>query len=86
MFIANNKVDSPLVELMNDCCDENYFICYNIHKKLLDYLKAEYLDKHGINTQSVYCTGEQSVQNLQKEFVQLKSEMLSWLDKMREQN
>lgn len=86
MFIANNKVDSPLVELMNDCCDENYFICYNIHKKLLDYLKAEYLDKHGINTQSVYCTGEQSVQNLQKEFVQLKSEVLSWLDKMREQN
>ena len=42
MFIANNKVDSPLVELMNDCCDENYFICYNIHKKLLDYGSADF--------------------------------------------
>lgn len=41
MFIANNTVDSPLVELMNNCCNKNYFICYNIHKKLLDYLKAE---------------------------------------------
>lgn len=82
MFIANNTVDSPLVELMNNCCNKNYFICYNIHKKLLDYLKAEYLDKHGINTQSVYCIGDQSVRNLQEEFKLLKSEVLSWLDKM----
>ena len=39
MFIANNTLDKPLVELMNDWCKEKYFVCYNIHKKLLDYIE-----------------------------------------------
>ena len=43
MFIANNTLDKPLVELMNDWCKEKYFVCYNIHKKLLDYIKQKYL-------------------------------------------
>lgn len=82
MFIANNNVDRPLVELMNNCCNQKYFICYNIHKKLLDYLKAEHLDKRGINTQSVYVRDDQTIQNLEKEFELLKRKVLLMLKKM----
>lgn len=82
MFIANNKVDRPLVELMNNCCDKKYFNGSNIHKRLLDYLKAEHLDKRGINTQSVYVRDDQTIQNLEKEFELLKCKVLSMLKKM----
>lgn len=59
MFIANNTLDKPLVELMNDWCKEKYFVCYNIHKKLLDYIKQKYFDTNDINEERMYCTKDE---------------------------
>lgn len=66
MFIANNTLDKPLVELMNDCCKEKYFVCYNIHKKLLDYIKQKYFDTNDINEERMYCTKDEESNYLEE--------------------
>ena len=66
MFIANNTLDKPLVELMNDWCKEKYFVCYNIHKKLLDYIKQKYFDTNDINEERMYCTKDEESNYLEE--------------------
>lgn len=66
MFIANNTLDKPLVELMNDWCKEKYFVCYNIHKKLLDYIKQKYFDTNDINEERMYCTKDKESNYLEE--------------------
>lgn len=43
MFIMNNTVDEPLVEVMNKQSKQKMFCCVNIHKKLLPYLCEKFL-------------------------------------------
>lgn len=66
MFIANNTLDKPLVELMNNWCKEKYFVCYNIHKKLLDYIKQKYFDTNDINEERMYCTKDEESNYLEE--------------------
>lgn len=66
MFIANNTLDKPLVELMNDWCKEKYFVCYNIHKKLLDYIKQKYFDANDINEERMYCKKDEESKYLEE--------------------
>ena len=66
MFIANNTLDKPLVELMNDWCKEKYFVCYNIHKKLLDYIKQKYFDTNDFNEERMYCTKDEESNYLEE--------------------
>ena len=66
MFIANNTLDKPLVELMNDWCKEKYFVCYNIHKRLLDYIKQKYFDTNDINEERMYCTKDEESNYLEE--------------------
>lgn len=71
MFIANNTLDKPLVELMNDWCKDKYFVCYNIHKKLLTYIKQHYLDTNNINEESIYCKEDDESNKLEKAISEL---------------
>ena len=66
MFIANNTLDKPLVELMNDWCKEKYLVCYNIHRKLLDYIKQKYFDTNDINEERMYCTKDEESNYLEE--------------------
>lgn len=66
MFIMNNTIDKPLVELMNEITKNKYFRCVNIHKKLATYIIDQYLTPKGINHATVYCDGDSEVEDMQK--------------------
>ena len=65
MFIMNNTINKPLVELMNETTTEKYFRCINIHKKLVPYINEKYLKPSNINHTSAYCEGDEIVDALQ---------------------
>ena len=66
MFIMNNTVDEPLVEVMNKQSKQKMFCCVNIHKKLLPYLREKYLIPNNIEHDVVYENGKQDVDTLLK--------------------
>ena len=66
MFIMNNTIDTPLVELMNAKTADKHFCCLNIHKKLVPYIIEKYLAPLNINHSSVYCESDPIVDSLQK--------------------
>lgn len=65
MFIMNNTINRPLVELMNEMTANKYFRCINIHKKLVPYIAEKYLKPSNINNASAYCEGDMVVEALQ---------------------
>lgn len=81
MFIMNNTIDKPLVEVMNDVITDKPFRCYNIHKNLLDYIKTEYLDKNEINKDTVYCKNNQESVELETELGQIRQNVIDELKK-----
>lgn len=83
MFIANNTIDMPIVELMNTICNDMYFTCYNIHKNLLDYLKTNYLDKNCLDEEHVYCKNIPEVVELEKEFKKLKDAAIKQIQSLK---
>lgn len=72
MFIMNNTVDEPLVEVMNKQSKQKMFCCVNIHKKLLPYLREKYLIPNNLKHNVVYEVGERDVDDLM-EAIQLLS-------------
>lgn len=66
MFMMNNTVDEPLVEVMNRQSKQKMFCCVNIHKKLLPYLRDKYLKPAGRTREAVNESCKQNVVNLTK--------------------
>ena len=64
MFIMNNTVDEPLVEVMNKQSKQKMFCCVNIHKKLLPYLREKYLIPKNLIHDAVYENGKDEVKSL----------------------
>jgi len=61
MFIMNNTVDEPLVEVMNKQSKQKMFCCVNIHKKLLPYLREKYLIPNNLIHDVVYENNKKEV-------------------------
>ena len=66
LFILNNTVDEPLVEVMNTISQYKMFGCLNIHKSLVPYIEDKYLIPNGLSHMEVYCDNDTIVQKLQK--------------------
>lgn len=65
MFVFNNSLDMPLVELMNNVCKQKYFNCINIRKNLVSYISDRYLNPNSITHDRVYCIGDKESDTLQ---------------------
>lgn len=82
MFIANNSVDTPLVELMNEKCNNKFFDCYNIHKNLLEYIKKTYLVKNGVDEKMIYCKNNSNANKLEEVMNMLKDRILRLMQEL----
>lgn len=66
LFVFNNTVDQPLVELVNNVTKRKFFHCINIRKCFVPYIQTQYLLPRGIDHNSIYCVGDQTVDALQQ--------------------
>lgn len=65
MFILNNTIDQPLVEVMNKQSNRKFVCCLNIRKNLVPYIWERHLKSYNINHKSVYCEDVDAVMLLQ---------------------
>lgn len=66
LFVFNNTVDRPLVELMNTVTQQKHFHCINIRKNLVPYIHSHCLKPRGIERDAMYCIGDATVDGLQR--------------------
>ncbi len=71
MFIINNTIDEPLVEVMNKQAKQKMFCCVNIHKKLLPYLRKKYLYPRNLIHDVVYENEKDEVKRLENTIMHL---------------
>ena len=64
MFIMNNTISDPLVEIMNKQSQQKMFCCVNIHKSLVNYLKSKYLQPNHCTHDEVYENQKETVKEL----------------------
>jgi len=65
MFIANFTEDRPLAEVMNSVCQRPLFICLNIRKNLIPFIRTKFLLPQRLTHNSIYCVGDSEVEALQ---------------------
>lgn len=66
MFILNNTIDQPLVEVMNKQTNFRFVCCLNIRKNLVPYIWDRHLKRFGLTHDIVYCDDVEDVMKLQK--------------------